>query len=192
MIFQLSKLATKYCVGRGIELGAAAHNPFGLDTVNVAPPDDYEFFKNAQIKMCGAAASVDIFAEGDNLPFDDNSQDFVINSHVIEHMPNPIKALKEWHRVIKPGGIVFIICPKRNALKTDIPKPLTTIKHLLEDFELNKTIDTHEGHKRGHYHIWTIETFLEMLKLVPELKVVETQETDDKVGNGFTVVLTKL
>src|SRR5262249_6289681 len=158
-------------IGKGLELGAAAHNPFGLNTLNIAPPDDYDFFKKSQIKMCGKAASVDVFGDGDKLPFADNSFDFVINSHVIEHMPNPIKALKEWHRVIKPGGIVFIICPKRNALSTDAKKPLTTLEHLLEDFELGRTVQTHEGIRRGHYHIWTLETFLEMVKKLPEFTV---------------------
>jgi ubiquinone/menaquinone biosynthesis C-methylase UbiE len=56
---------------------------------------------------------VDIVSPGDQLPLDDNSVDFVISSHVIEHFPDPIKALKEWYRVVKPGGYLYIIAPRR-------------------------------------------------------------------------------
>jgi ubiquinone/menaquinone biosynthesis C-methylase UbiE len=186
MKFQLSNLALKYCKGTGLEIGASAHNSFGLNAINIAPDDDYEFYKSEQIKMCGEVAKIDVYAEGDNLPFDNNSQDFVINSHVIEHMPNTIKALKEWHRIVKPNGIVFIICPKRDALASDRPKPLTTLDHILEDYKLGRTIETHKGDRRGHYHIWTFDTFLKMINTLPEFEVVASQETDDKVGNGFT------
>jgi ubiquinone/menaquinone biosynthesis C-methylase UbiE len=39
-----------------------------------------------------------------NIPIDDDTYDTVICNHVLEHIPNDIKALKELFRVIKPGG----------------------------------------------------------------------------------------
>ena len=61
IIFKQHGLAHKYLDGlKGIELGAAAHNPFGLQgSVNVAPEDDFEFYKAEQVKMCGAYAEVE-------------------------------------------------------------------------------------------------------------------------------------
>jgi hypothetical protein len=39
-----------------------------------------------------------------NIPIDDDTYDTVICNHVLEHIPNDIKALKELFRVMKPGG----------------------------------------------------------------------------------------
>ena len=64
-------------------------------------------FKDAEREMCGEAMPVDIVAFGDDLPFEDDSVDFVISSHVIEHFWCPIKAIKEWHRVTKKGGYIY-------------------------------------------------------------------------------------
>src|ERR1044072_2017506 len=94
--FPESKFVHRLLDGKhGIEIGASAHNSFGLDTMNVDclwMPDT--FFKKEEIKLCGKAAQVDVAAEGDCLPFKDGCFDFVLSSHVIEHFPDPIKALK--------------------------------------------------------------------------------------------------
>jgi SAM-dependent methyltransferase len=39
-----------------------------------------------------------------NIEFEDNSFDVVISSHVLEHIPDDLKAMKELRRVVKPGG----------------------------------------------------------------------------------------
>lgn len=46
------------------------------------------------------------FVQGacENLPFSDNSFDFIVNCRVMWTLPEPVKALKEWRRVLKPGG----------------------------------------------------------------------------------------
>ena len=41
----------------------------------------------------------------------DTSLDFVICSHVLEHVPNPDKALKEIFRVMQPNGNAIIMVP---------------------------------------------------------------------------------
>ena len=45
------------------------------------------------------------------LSFDDNSFDRVIGAHVLEHLHKPHEVLREWHRVVKPGGVLSIILP---------------------------------------------------------------------------------
>jgi len=42
-----------------------------------------------------------------NLPYKDNSFDFVISDQVIEHLENPKKAVKESYRVLKEGGLAI-------------------------------------------------------------------------------------
>lgn len=44
----------------------------------------------------------------ENIPFDNNSFDFINVSEVIEHVHNPKKTLEEVSRVMRPGGIAYI------------------------------------------------------------------------------------
>ena len=46
-----------------------------------------------------------------NIPLPDASFDFITLSHVIEHLHDPVAALKEIHRLLKPGGKVWIATP---------------------------------------------------------------------------------
>lgn len=43
--------------------------------------------------------------------FNDKEFDRVIATHVLEHIPTPIDALKEWTRVLKQGGILSLVLP---------------------------------------------------------------------------------
>ncbi len=200
-------LAHQYCVGQGIELGAAAYNSFDLPgSINVAPfaddPSqidyvDFEFYKGEQIAWCGAYAEVDLVGEAHAIPVEDCSQDYVISSHVIEHLPNLIAAFLEWNRVLKPGGIVFMIFPKRNSLPLDASRAVTPLSHYIEDHYTGQTLYTHGfegGHGvRGHYHVFTLGSMLELIdwcnhNLELHWKVEAVEETDSKVGNGHTVV----
>jgi len=64
-----------------------------------------------------AAALVDL-REGDatRMEFDDQSFDFVYSFHALEHMGDYRAALREIHRVLKPGGGYLIGTPNRNRL----------------------------------------------------------------------------
>ncbi len=48
-----------------------------------------------------------------SMPFEDNMFDYVISSEVIEHTPEPYKAIKEIYRVLKPGGIMVLSTPNK-------------------------------------------------------------------------------
>ncbi len=45
------------------------------------------------------------------LSFEDHSFDRVIATHVLEHLINPHEILREWTRVIKPGGTLSLVLP---------------------------------------------------------------------------------
>lgn len=65
------------------------------------------------------------------------SYDFVLSCHSLEHVANPLQALTEWKRVLKPGGLLILFLPdKENTF--DINRPYTTMSHLLQDYQ-NKT-----------------------------------------------------
>jgi len=62
------------------------------------------------------------------------SQDFVIASHVLEHLANPIAMLAEFHRVLRDGGLLILLLPDRH--KTfDRERAPTPLSHLVEEFE---------------------------------------------------------
>ena len=56
---------------------------------------------------------IDYVCEADNLPFPDASIDEVYSRHLVEHftLKGFIKTLSEWNRVLKEGGVLYIICP---------------------------------------------------------------------------------
>lgn len=70
----------------------------------------------------------------------DNKYDFVLSSHCLEHIANPLKALKNWARVINTGGHLLVLIPW-HLFCFDHIRPITPFKHLQEDFEKNITED---------------------------------------------------
>ena len=184
MKFKESALAHQLLDGlEGLEIGGSAHNSFGLKTRNVDFTNELTSFKQEEIKLCGEALPVDIVSPGDQLPLDDNSVDFVISSHVIEHFPDPIRALKEWYRVVKPGGYLYIIAPHKERT-FDKERNRSTLAELIERHETGNYPDPNVD----HCSVWITEDFVELIHWLG-WNILHVQDTDDKVGNGFTVVV---
>jgi len=66
----------------------------------------------------------------------DDVYDAVFASHILEHLGNPLGALAEWQRVVRPGGHVLMIVPHREGT-FDHRRPITSIEHLKHDAERN-------------------------------------------------------
>ena len=67
---------------------------------------------------------------------EDEKYDFLLSSHNLEHIANPIKAIKEWVRVLKPGGFMLLVLPDKR-FTFDHKRQYTSFTHLLTDFESN-------------------------------------------------------
>jgi SAM-dependent methyltransferase len=203
-IFPESKLAHEILDGLdGIEIGPAAHNPFGLRTLTVglsAENDalDYQYYEQMQRETCGEVATIDLPADAACLPLADSSVDFILHSHVWEHLPNPLRALDEWARVVRGGGFIFAIVPKRDADPNDRPRPLTPLTDWEEHYASKTTYEDRmaemKGPARSHYTVFSpallhgIGDWFNRTHPAARLEVVAFQETDDKVGNGHTIV----
>lgn len=53
----------------------------------------------------------DVIASAVNIPFADASFDTVVSTEVLEHLPEPLRALSEMQRVLKPGGHLILSTP---------------------------------------------------------------------------------
>ncbi len=55
------------------------------------------------------ALRADVIASADALPLEDAAFDMVLLLQVLEHVPDPAAVLAELHRVLKPGGLLFVL-----------------------------------------------------------------------------------
>lgn len=55
-------------------------------------------------------------ASAQDLPFADDSFNVVIIKHIVEHLPDPARAIREIGRVTEPGGILILATPNLSSL----------------------------------------------------------------------------
>jgi len=70
----------------------------------------------------------------------ERTYDFVISSNCLEHSANPLKAVEEMRKVLKTGGILFLILPKKEA-NFDHNRQVTPYRHLYDDYKTNRGED---------------------------------------------------
>ena len=75
---------------------------------------------------------------------DDDSQDFVIASHVLEHLANPLAMLGEIHRVLRIWGVALVLLPDRRRTLDRARRP-TPLQHLVAEYEADVTTVS-DGH----------------------------------------------
>jgi SAM-dependent methyltransferase len=177
-----SAFVLRYIGGQiGIEIGASAHNDYGLRAINVdLYPDPDSPYKREEAQLCGHARGVDLVAPGNDLPFRDDTVDFVFASHVIEHFPDPIGALKEWRRVAR--RLVVVVVPHRDRT-FDRDRDLTSAQELLD-----RHAEGFSSTEDKHWSVWTRESFVGLCAAAG-FAVIDSLDPDDKLGNGFIVVI---
>ena len=88
-----------------------------------------------------ASAGTQFISEANDLAsVPDAKYDFLVASHVLEHLANPIKALKEWTRTVKDGGVLLVIVPHRSGT-FDHNRSYAQFDHLLDDLKNNTPED---------------------------------------------------
>lgn len=63
----------------------------------------------------------------------DKKYDFVISSNCLEHVANPVKAVKDWMNVLKKTGLILLIVPEKES-NFDHNRAYTPFEHLVEDY----------------------------------------------------------
>ena len=151
--FDRESIANMYIRGKGIEIGAL-HNPLQIpksakvkyvDRMSI--PDLRKQYPDLDSREL---VDVDIIDDGEQIAkIPDSTQDFVIANHFLEHCQNPIVAINNMLRALNEGGVLYLSIPDKRY-SFDIDRPVTSIEHLLRDYE--------EGSgwsKRQHLEEWT-------------------------------------
>jgi len=60
--------------------------------------------------------------------------DFTLSCNSLEHIANPLKAITEWLRVLKPDGVIVLVIPRKES-NFDHNRATTTFNHLKADHE---------------------------------------------------------
>jgi len=135
------QLFARHLIGTGLELGAL-HSPYpvpvsAIETRYVdrwTPDEAKELFPElGQVDFTAADHIVDLNTEGLSA-FGDESQDFVVASHVLEHVANPLALLVETHRVLRPGGAAIVLLPDMRRTSDRFRRP-TTVEHLVDEYQ---------------------------------------------------------
>lgn len=181
--------------GFGLEVGAGA-SPFPVPLeCSVLYGDYFPHERLIQELYPGQRAESlvipDIITELETLSGVANeSLDFIIACHVIEHTKNPIGAIVESYKRLKKGGKLLLCIPDKERT-FDSNRPLTPLNHLIEDYQkpdrgrdyehyeefyrLSFPIENRELYKQEvrrrydeqyaiHYHVWNHDSFKEMLE----------------------------
>ena len=75
--------------------------------------------------FCDGSALVDV---------PDSNYDILLSCHNLEHFANPVKALKEWQRVLKPNGALVLVLPDYRKTFDHLRTP-TRVDHMFDDFD---------------------------------------------------------
>ncbi len=105
-------------------------NTSSLKMLHFAPE---HFFRNFFSKKFGQYETADLSmnvvdhnVDLQELPFEDQTYDFVFASDVLEHIPNDKKAISEIRRVLKPNGIAILPVPLVAEETIEYPEPIPT------------------------------------------------------------------
>lgn len=103
---------------RVLEVGAGSghHLPYVKHDFNqyVMTDGSDDMLKIASEKYAGSIIDNSLIIQKQDataLTYSDNSFDRLIATHVLEHLPDPVQVLKEWNRVVRPGGVISIVLP---------------------------------------------------------------------------------
>lgn len=146
-------VAAQFCSGDGLEIGAL-HRPMPLppgvrvryvDSLSTA---DLQTVWRQEVEG-HRLANVDIVTDATTLSaVADESMDFVVASHVIEHIEDPIRAISNFVRVLRQEGTVLLIVPNRHYT-FDVNRPPTSIEHVFRDHCAGPAWS-----RRAHYEEW--------------------------------------
>jgi SAM-dependent methyltransferase len=94
----------------------------------------FKKIKNEYVPADINPAYADVVIDITNIPYPENTFDYIICSHVLGHVPDESKAIDEMYRVLKPGGRAFILTVINKELAStfedhSIQSPIDKLKY---------------------------------------------------------------
>jgi predicted SAM-dependent methyltransferase len=145
-----NRLLRGHLRGRGIEIGAL-WRPFSLREAARAWYVDYLLPDQVSVvysELDLPVVRVDVVADAAQLPFAPATLDFIIASHLLEHLPFPLVALRHWYDLLAPNGALLLRIPDKR-FTFDHRRRRTCITHLVEEYEHPENFD-----RRAHFVEW--------------------------------------
>lgn len=127
-----AKLLDAGC-GVGFFTRLYARKGFDVHAVDIAPSAAH--VTRQSLALEGLPGKV-LRASVEDLPFPDKSFDLLVSNGVIHHTPDTEKAVAEFHRVLRPGGLASVCVYYRNAL---LRPPLWSLVRLALPLLLRKS-----------------------------------------------------
>ena len=192
-------LAAQYLQGQGVEIGAM-DLPLKLSKSSTiqyldrcSREDSIKLFPNLSKNL----VDVDIIDNGETLnSLKNDSLDFIIGNHFLEHVENPVLTLENMLRVVRPGGRLFIAIPDKRYT-FDKQRVITPLDHFIKDYtegpswsEQEHYIDFVSNTEHGvnkstseilevveklkqknwsiHYHVWDHQAMIKMFCMVKD------------------------
>ncbi len=112
----------------------------------------------------------------------DNNYDFVYSSHCLEHMVSVEESLKNWVRVLKPGGFLFIVVPDFKLYEKLNWPSYYNGDHKFS-FSLDKTKD--DAERDNHYHINDLKELLKDSCSLIEFKLEDLDYDYSQIDNIY-------
>lgn len=80
-----------------------------------------DYFFGESHPVYGGAYHPHLTYKCEKLPFNDNTIEWIVCNHGFEHLDNSLETMREWLRVIKPGGSIAMVIPDGGFGSPDDP-----------------------------------------------------------------------
>jgi SAM-dependent methyltransferase len=165
------ELLKNHAGGRGLNIGAGTQPiPLPIETLDAR-----------------AGFKGDFNCSCDAIPVKDGAYDYALASHVLEHLANPVKALREWSRVVRKDGKLIVFMPDcrlypddRRRLNEAGPSALAESGALLERYRRGVANDEYDV----HHDVWSLDAAVGLFERLG-FSLLETREATPAALEAF-------
>lgn len=146
-----NRVLRRYLRGSGIEIGAlwrrfptsARARVWYVDRMTRATLEEH------YPELKGRILEPNLVADATRLPVARASLNFLIASHVLEHLPFPLAALEAWYEALAPGGALLLKVPDKRYT-FDAKRLRTPLARLVDEYRRPEALNF-----RAHYSDWS-------------------------------------
>jgi ubiquinone/menaquinone biosynthesis C-methylase UbiE len=157
-------LVIGYCEGHGCDIGFGGDKIKKTDCVGIDYAQPYANTGKDKVDI-----ACDVMNEA--IPVPDDSFEYVYSSHLIEDFTDTGAALREFIRILKPGGNLILVFPDQQKYEDDCRRT-------------GQTLNTHHVHKN-----MGMKYMLERLKNISTLAFEIIFSSDCEIGYNVIMVV---